>query len=591
MLRDSIYNLAVVFGCLLAFIASCGIGANDAANAFATSVGAKSVTLGQAVVLAAVFEFAGAMLVGSRVEETIRDDIVRVDKFTDKPELLAYGMLCVLAATGVWLFTASYLEIPVSTTHSLVGGIIGIAIVAEGWHSVYWSKRDTDESDIEQHTGVASIAISWAVSPILSGLLAAGMFYTVRKFILRTMNSERRAYLFFPALVAIAVTINTYFVIYKGFCRKIDGKTIEDHLNRWSHLVAWGMGILCALFVGGHLVLYRRNRTPPFQWRIRAPTVLQLPERASSVDPPRRLSQPEFPTQNENLPRSKSIGASFVDLMRNLMRKVVERLVERDLHAVIQENQAIKEIHEEAEQFDRNTEEIFKKLQVFTAICDAFAHGANDVANAIGPLNIIFTVYQHESVENHSKVRTWMLAIGAFGLVVGLVTYGYNIMRAIGVKLTKITPSRGFAIELGAAIVVIVGSYFGVPLSTTYCQVGATVGVGLLEGSKGVNLKLFAKMFGGWIATIIIAFSLSAGFFAQGAYAPSIVNTRDLNKLIKAANDTMDALNNTKSVNLNESDIKGIMNVMEDRDSMEFLVDALKNLTHAINQMHVTKNF
>jgi sodium-dependent phosphate transporter len=196
-----------------------------------------------------------------------------------------------------------------------------------------------------------------------------------------------------------------------------------------------------------------------------------------------------------------------------------------DVHSTGKEVAVVAEIHENAEEFDETAEAVFRYIQVFTAVCDSFAHGANDVANAMGPFMSIYIIYHNGEVSKKSDTSNdsyWILALGGIGMGVGLFIYGYKIIRAIGIKLAKVTPSRGFAIELGAAIVIIIGSYLGIPLSTTHCQVGATVGVGLLEGKGGVNKRTLGITVLGWVLTLLVAGLGAAMLTAQGVYAPSI---------------------------------------------------------------------
>jgi len=202
-----------------------------------------------------------------------------------------------------------------------------------------------------------------------------------------------------------------------------------------------------------------------------------------------------------------------------------------DVKEAVKTDARVSEIHQNTEAFDVRTEEFFKYIQIFTAICDSFAHGANDVANAMGPFMGIYAIYVSGSVSYKTSSTEddgiWILFIGGLGIGIGLLLYGYKIMRAIGVKLTAITPSRGVSIELGSATVIIVGSYLGLPLSTTHCQVGATVGVGLLEGKGGVNCKLLTKIVIGWVITLIVVGLTCALFTSQGIFAPlSMPNTR-----------------------------------------------------------------
>eukprot|EP00210_Caulerpa_lentillifera_P008050 g7687.t1 len=517
------YVWIVVVGSFLAFFTAYGIGANDVANAFATSVGAKAITIPQAVIIAGIFEFAGAVLLGSQVTDTVRKKIADGDEFEDDPEVLMYGMLCVLAATGIWLTLASFLELPVSTTHSVIGGIIGMALAAKGNDAVVWYKFDDDKSALKKFSGVAPVIASWIISPFLSGCFAVILFYGVRTLILRKEDSERRAYMFFPILVGLTVAINVYFIVYKGFSRKIEHngrkRKLKDILGGWGHLLAWGAGGLSALIVA--VVVVPRLRVKVAQTKAQRLSSMKQAEEGTVVSKDSNKEVTSEPIESD----AGGAGGTF-------MRMITNKIPTHDVHAVIQEDNTVNTIHETTEKFDIDTEEVFKYLQVFTATCDSFAHGANDVANSIGPFASIFMIYRRESSTR-----------GA-GIVLGLATYGYNIIRAIGVKLIKVTASRGFAIELGAAIVIIIGSQYGIPLSTTHCQVGATVGVGLLEGTNGVNLMLLAKVIGGWIITLVVVGFTAAGFFAQGAYAPSILNLRSINRYEEGLIDTLRVLNN-----------------------------------------------
>lgn len=533
------YVWIVVVGSFLAFFTAYGIGANDVANAFATSVGAKAITIPQAVIIAGIFEFAGAVLLGSQVTDTVRKKIADREEFEDDPEVLMYGMLCVLAATGIWLTLASFLELPVSTTHSVIGGIIGMALAAKGNDAVVWYKYDSDKSALKKFSGVAPVIASWVISPFLSGCFAVILFFSVRTLILRKDDSERRAYLFFPILVGLTVAINLYFIIYKGFSRKIEHhgrkRKLKDILGDWAHFVAWGAGILSAVIVA--LVVVPRLKVKVAQTK-----ALRLNKEKAA----------EEGTMGKD--GSKEVELEPIPQEGGFMKRIADRINSHDVHAVIAEDNTVNTIHETTEKFDIDTEEVFKYLQVFTATCDSFAHGANDVANSIGPFAAIFMIYRKESSSSKATVPEWILVLGGAGIVLGLGTYGYNIIRAIGVKLIKVTASRGFAIELGAAIVIIIGSQYGIPLSTTHCQVGATVGVGLLEGSSGVNLVLLGKVVGGWIITLVVVGFTAAGFFAQGAYAPSIPNLRTMNRYEAGLIETLRILNasgiNVPDVNL-----------------------------------------
>lgn len=503
------YEWIVVLGGLLAFFTAYGIGANDVANAFATSVGAKALTIKQAVIIAAIFEFSGAVFLGANVTNTIRKNVAETDEFEEDPEVLMYGMLCVIAATGIWLILASYLELPVSTTHSVIGGIIGMALAAHGSDAVVWYKFDGDKEALKKFSGVAPIIVSWVVSPVLSGVLATGLFLFVRNFILRHPDSRERSFIFFPFLVAVTIALNVYFIIYKGFKRKIDGESLSEILGAgWSTLIAVGLGSIVGVILWFTFIPWLKNKV--------AETMMLRDK------------------ENDSTATDVALKTAAADEHEG----VIDKMVNKDVHAVIETDQSVHEIYKSSESFDPGTEESFKYLQVFTATMDSFAHGANDVANAMGPFAAIWDIFRNQEIrENKSSVPEWILVIGGAGIVAGLATYGYNIMRAIGVKLVKMSASRGFAIELGAATVIVVGSRYGIPLSTTHCQVGATVGVGLMDGKKGVNGWLLLKVITGWIITLVVVGFTAAAFFAQGVYAPSIPNLR----YIKRYSDGLDA--------------------------------------------------
>lgn len=532
------YTWIVVLGAFTAFFTAYGIGANDVANAFASSVGSKALTLTQAVIIGAIFEFGGAVLLGSQVTDTVRKKIADKDEFKDDPEVLMYGFLCVLFATGIWLLLATYLELPVSTTHSVIGGIIGMALVAKGSDAVVWFKYDSSKEALKKFSGVVPVIISWVVSPLLSGIVAAFLFFTVRAFVLRHADSFNRALIFFPILVGVTIAINAYFIIYKGFSRKIDGKKLHEHLGAgWSSLIAWGLGAIVGLVLHFSFVPWLRRRG----LAVGAAAAAQANK---SVD--------------ETTPEGKE-GVEGQAVVDTTTKKTALTYFDKDVHSVIKSDDAVHMVHENAEVFAVETEEAFRFLQVFTAMCDSFAHGANDVANSIGPFAGIYGIYTDMKVEKKSDVPMWILALGGFGIVVGLATYGHTIIRAIGVKLTKISPSRGFTIELGSATIIIIGSRYGIPLSTTHCQVGATVGVGLLENKgSGVNGMLFLKIISGWLITLIVVGFTSAAFFAQAIYAPSIPNLRTITRYEDGIAATTETILNTlgedtKAINFADS--------------------------------------
>ena len=472
------YTWIIVTGGIFAFFAAMGIGANDVANAFATSVGSKSLTMKQAVFLAVVFETSGAVLMGSHVTNTIRKGIADYKCFEEQPELLMYGCMWVVLSVGLWLFLASYLEMPVSTTHSCVGGMVGMAIALKGSNCVIWYKPlDT----FPFVGGVGGIVLSWFISPLFSAIIAAFVFQTLRTFVLRHEFKSERINWTYPILIGSTMTINTFFIIYKG----AKGLGLDKTPIGIAIGASFGIGLVSSL------------ASVPF-----VPKIKRLIEN--------KFNKGELELTNISVEMNEN-SKSFNIKNESEMNRVIK-------------------LHENAEKFDVKTEYTFRYLQIFTAICDAFSHGANDVANAIGPFAAMWAIYNGTDISKKNDMDAdayWILGMGGIGIAIGLYAYGKKITHAIGTKLCTITPSRGVSIELASALVIIAGSRLKIPLSTTHCQVGATVGVGALENPKtcgGINCRVFAKTALGWIITCLIV-GITAGLLsAQGAYAPAIYN-------------------------------------------------------------------
>ncbi len=401
--------MAVVFGFFMAW----GVGANDVANAMGTSVGARAITIKQAILIAMVFEFAGAWLAGGAVTETVRSGIISLENsgLEANPELLVYGMLSSLLAAGVWLLIASQRGWPVSTTHSIVGAIIGFAVVGISFDSVMWGQ-------------VGAIASSWVVSPLFSGVIALMLFLSVQKLVLDTEDPLANAKRYVP-----------WYIFLVGFI--ISAMTMVKGLSRTSLEFNAGEIILTATAVG-------------------------------------------FVT----------MGVGIWLLRRLALRP-----------------------REEGRGLD-DLEKVFGVLMVFTACSMAFAHGSNDVANAIGPLAAVVGVVETGGVfSGESAVPNWVLLLGGAGIVIGLATWGYRVIMTIGRNITHLTPSRGFAAELAAATTVVIASGTGMPVSTTHTLVGAVLGVGLAKGLSALNLGVVGRIFLSWLITLPVGAILSIVFF------------------------------------------------------------------------------
>ena len=502
------YQWIVVVGGVFSFIAAMGIGANDVANAYATAVGSKALTMTQAVVLATIFEASGAILMGSHVTKTIRKGIADYECFENDPGALMYGCMWVCFSVGAWLFIASRYEMPVSTTHSCVGGMIGMTMALKGAGCVNWY----EERELFPFVGgVAGIVISWVVSPVMSAVFATTLFGVIREVILRNDNSFDRTTLLFPVIVGGVVTLNSYYIIYKG-AKGLDlDETSMAVASAWS----FGIGAIASLVM------------VPVAPRLKQFVIEKMDELSSAaVDVESATSGKALEVQGQQIPVETDLEP--VGCCDSIVKHVNDNLKVK-LEDVVAQDERVTVIHDNAEQFEERTEEYFKYLQVFTAIFDSFSHGANDVANAIGPFAAIYMINKDREVNKESEMGPdtayGILTMGGVGIGLGLILYGYKIMKAIGLKLCKITPSRGSCIELASAIVIITGSRLEIPLSTTHCQIGATMGVAALEdprGCSGMNCRVVAKTIAGWVITLVVVGGTTALLTYQGAHSPEV---------------------------------------------------------------------
>ncbi len=562
------YLWLVILGGGFAFLASMGIGANDAANAFATSVGAKTLKLWHAIVIAAVFEFSGAFLMGSHVSKTIRKGITSASNFEDEPEKLLLGMFCVLVSVVVWLALATRFELPVSTTHTAIGGILGMVMVAEGTDAVEWEK-------------VQLVITSWFVSPLMSGGIGFVIMFILSVLFLRPYTYLKgwwrepfnRSLLFFPVLMGITLGIQTFFIIYKG-SPQLKLKTTPLWL---ASLASLGVGVVTALISSTFVPFlknisiwrYNKNRVAEIEAIIKAhSTEIEMVEvgegspdesKGDDVETPEEPSVDLVALKKELVELKESLKGNWLNSVDDFTVKcetgmetgfkkvksttnlVSEQLKlgiklpenDRDMYGVIETNSRVKSIHDNVEEFCPKAETCFSYLQVISACIDSFGHGANDVANAISPFAAMLAIYMNDSVTKKADTPIWVLAMGGFGIVVGLALFGQYIIRAIGVKLVAITPSRGFTAEISSSIVVILAARLGIPVSTTHCQVGAEVGIGLLESAsknkegrrgctihRAINWRQLFVIFFGWVITLVISGATAGGLFALLYYSP-----------------------------------------------------------------------
>ena len=443
----------------------------------------------------------------------MRKGIADVDCFEDNPGLLMYGMTCVIMAVGIWLLLASYLEMPVSTTHSCVGGIVGMTMMARGSECVVWNEP-VDECTFDNFPcvkGVSAIVVSWVLSPVASGICAAIIYFLTYHLVLKdAATSFQRAKYAFPVIVGFTIGVNAMFFVLKGTKSKAEELGTDDIVqeakagNLGPVAIVGAISFACAAVVTALI-------TPYLSGKVEETIAAQKAAEPAEIEVTEAGAKDADKTVDAAVPAAESAitGAAVLDTAIDYVK--VE--LDKDAHDVLKTDARAHEIHEHVSRHDPRCEEMFKYVQVFTAIVDSFSHGANDVANAMGPFSAVYITWKNGEVSSKEDLGDnmyWILAIGGVGIVVGLALYGYKIMSAIGVKLTAITPSRGYSIELGAAFVIIYGTSKGWPLSTTHCQIGATVGVGLFEGAQGVNVRVLLKCVFGWVITLIVVGITSA---------------------------------------------------------------------------------
>ncbi|WIA16180.1 hypothetical protein OEZ85_012894 [Tetradesmus obliquus] len=507
------YLWLVVAGAFAAFGYGWATGANDVANAFGTSVGSKSITLRQATVLAAIFEFGGAMLLGRVVTNTIAGGIADPRMFARTPEVYAWGMVCALFVAFVWQGWASSKGYNVSATHSIIGSIIGFALAFGGTGAVQWARPDP--RSFPPYRGIVPIVLSWVVSPILTGAVAAAVFGVTRWLVLRRERAAKLAFWVLPPAVLITVMINVFFVFTRGALRSLGDEWSVDKAAWVSALIAAGTAGFTAVVI-----------LPLIKWRM-AKQDAEVAEKAKDAEAQGDLAV-EVATHSDLGPAKDGAEPPSSNPFKRLFRTASRAALygtSVDVHQVVVEDEYIAALHARAEKFDPQAERTFGYLQVFSAICVIFAHGAGEVGQMAGPLAAIYDIYRNGSLSSSLSPDIWCVLVGAFALVVGLATYGYHVTRTTGVMLAKLSPSRGFAAELATALVIMVASQLGLPTSSSQCITGGIVGVGMMDGWKsGVNWKLFGKQFISWVATLFICVLGTAALFAIGIYTPSKID-------------------------------------------------------------------
>jgi PiT family inorganic phosphate transporter len=453
---------------LTGFYMAWNIGANDVANAMGTSVGSGALNLRQAVILAAILEFSGAFFFGSHVSKTMQSGIINADLFASDPRLLVYGMLAALAAAGIWLQVASYFGWPVSTTHSIVGAIVGFGAVVGGLEAIYWDQ-------------VGFIVSSWILSPLLGGLLGYYIFNLIRKKIFYASDPVEATRRYTPFLVFIVISVLAFVLVFEGL----------RNLDLQFTLMEKGFLTIGAGLVGACISYFFVQRISPSRREIPLPVY--------GADVTHSLERARKHLQKVSVATSGELHYHVGLLLEEV----------KGIEHSIQQKHEIANSHSEY----LKVEKIFGYLQIMSACMMAFAHGANDVANAIGPLSAAVAILTTGLFAIDTPVPTWALALGGIGIVIGLATWGWRVIETIGKKITELTPSRGFAAEFGAATTIVLASRLGMPISTTHTLVGAVLGVGFARGLEAVNLTTTRDILISWVVTVPLGALLAIFLF------------------------------------------------------------------------------
>uniref|UniRef100_A0A669D8U4 Phosphate transporter n=1 Tax=Oreochromis niloticus TaxID=8128 RepID=A0A669D8U4_ORENI len=538
------YLWLLVLGFIIAFILAFSVGANDVANSFGTAVGSGVVTLRQACILATIFETVGSVLLGAKVSETIRKGIIDVRMYNGSEHVLMAGSISAMCGSAVWQLAASFLKLPISGTHCIVGATIGFSMVARGHQGVKWME-------------LLRIVASWFLSPVLSGIMSAILFYFVRKFILNKTNPVPNGLRALPIFYAITMGINLFSIMFTG--APLLG---FDRVPWWGTLcISLGCAAVTALFVWFVVCPRLKKKIQGLNGTV-GPMVITDPHsgRSHTIHKDSGLYKDllhklhmakvgecigDSDTEERPIRRNNSY-TSYTMAIYGIQGDVrykdgdggLQRRPRVDSYssyssavsnrsAALDENVAQEagtdlagtDLEEDELEVDQPAvSSLFQFLQILTACFGSFAHGGNDVSNAIGPLVALWLLYESGSVLSSAPTPIWLLLYGGAGICIGLWVWGRRVIQTMGKDLTPITPSSGFSIELASAITVVVASNIGLPVSTTHCKVGSVVAVGWLRSRKSVDWRLFRNIFIAWFVTVPISGLISAAIMALFIY-------------------------------------------------------------------------
>lgn len=490
------------------FYMAWGIGANDVANAFATSFGAKSITLKQAIMVATFCEFLGSFALGAEVSSTIRKGIVSIDNFRgdDGRLTIMCGMMSALLASALWLHLASKLALPVSTTHTIVGGVIGFVVVSRGYDAVEWGT-------------ITEIVASWLISPLLSSFFAAISWALLKTWLYASNLSEetrvQRAKAAIPALTCLTWAIVIVFMIYKG----AKGLGISDTPLGKAVGIGFAFGACFAVFAYlavGRLMPRWRAAVANDEEAARSDMMGTVGgDNTSRGEMSQVVLRDSFILEALDTQSGSFFDAATsdnLDLDLPPASKMAELGNDGDGRPTAPLAAGGRMAGDDTAFESKMVEMMFRPLNVLTAAFESFAHGANDVANSIGPFNAVVAAY-NAPLDETNQMPEWILVVGGLGIVLGLWTYGERVMRTMGKDITYVTPSRAFCIELSATFTILFATNLKLPVSTTHASVGAVIGVGVVDNVKTVNWGVLRGVFTSWLTTLPAAALTTASIF------------------------------------------------------------------------------
>lgn len=522
-----IASVLVGIGAVIAFILAFAIGANDTANSFGTSVGSKVLTLHQAYVLASIFETLGACLLGHQVTDTMRKGVVNITLFgiddngtvtmsdDNLAQTIMLGQIAILAGCGVWMLLATAFKLPVSTTHSIVGATIGFALVAKGSRVVIWEK-------------IYNIFASWIVSPLLSGIMSVVIYSSLDHLVLRRKEPLHSGIRVLPVLYFLCFAFNVFAIVYKGPAfLYLNNLTVVECL-----IISGVFGLAVALIFALFLAPYLKDH-------ILSKELLEITGKQRHGH-----HHDKNGSKRKDIELEEGNGKCLEMTINEDHQKVA--LLDQPTIVVstcpangessssftnpkntIRPSSSLASFFRSCKPEDPQASRLFSLLQVMTACFGGFAHGGNDVSNAIAPLVSLVLTANHGMADSGKMSTPWYLLLyGSAGMCLGLWILGHRVIYTVGENITKITPASGFAVEFGAAVTVLIASKMGLPISSTQCKVGSVVAVGLLQSKNQVHWGVFRNISLSWIVTLPVAGLLSGGtmvilqLLSFGAFQP-----------------------------------------------------------------------